>query len=131
MVYPTTTTTTTSTSTTTTTTMAPITAYWEYLGACATQSAEFYQNGNLMASPFGFGTSTGSFTILPGDTLTVYHNTGNKGAGCISGIAVVEVPYLSGLVAASDFVTGAGLSAVAGLIVSGSSDVGLYAGLTP
>lgn len=131
MVYPTTTTTTTSTSTTTTTTMAPITAYWEYLGACATQSAEFYQNGNLMASPFGSGPSTGSFTILPGDLLTVYHNTGTKGAGCISGIAVIEEPYLTSNIVSSDFVTGAGLSAVAGGTVSGSSDVGLYAGLTP
>ena len=132
MVYPTTTTTstTTSTSTTTTTTTGTMTAYWEYFGACSTMSAEFYQNGNLMANPFGSGTSTGSFTILPGDLLQVYHNT-SKGGSCLAGIAVVEVPYLSGLVANSDYINGAFVSAVAGWTVSGSSDVGLYAGLNP
>ena len=83
-----------------------------------------------MANPFGSGTSTGSFTILPGDLLQVYHNT-SKGGSCLAGIAVVEVPYLSGLVANSDYINGAFVSAVAGWTVSGSSDVGLYAGLNP
>jgi hypothetical protein len=132
MVYPTTTTTTTSTSTstTTTTTTGTITAYWEYFGACSTMSAEFYQNGNLMANPIGSGISTGSFTILPGDVLEVYHNT-SKGGSCLSGIAVVEVPYLSGTVVSSDFITGSFVTAFAGWTVSGSDDVGLYAGLNP
>lgn len=93
-------------------------------------SAEFYQNGNLMANPIGSGTSTGSFTILPGDVLEVYHNT-SKGGSCLSGIAVVEVPYLSGTVVSSDFITGSFVTAFAGWTVSGSNDVGLYAGLVP
>ena len=133
MVYPTTTTTTTSTSTstTTTTTTGTITAYWEYLGACATQFSEFYKNGNLVANPFGSGASTGSFTILPGDYLEVIHTAGIKGGGCLSAIAAIEVPYLSGLVVNSDFNTGAGASAYVAWTVSGSDDVGLYAGLTP
>ena len=83
-----------------------------------------------MASPLGSGTSTGSFTILPGDLLEVYHYT-FKGAPCLSAVAAIEVPYLSGLVAAYDFNTGAFVTASVSLTVSGSSDVGLYAGLTP
>jgi hypothetical protein len=111
--------------------MAPIIAEWNYVGACATQSAEFYKNGTLMANPIGSGASVGSFTIVPGDILDVYHNAGTKGASCISAIAVIEVPYLSSNVVNSDFNTGSGVTAYVSWTVSGSDDVGLYAGLTP
>ena len=84
-----------------------------------------------MANPFGSGASTGSFTILPGDYLEVILTAGIKSAGCLSAIAAIEIPYLSGLVAAYDFNTGAGASAYVAWTVSGSSDIGLYAGLTP
>ena len=133
MVYPTTTTTstTTSTSTTTTTTTGIIIAYWEYLGACITQSAEFYQNGNLMANPSGSGTSSGSFVIVPGDVLEVYHTSGIKGAGCLTATAVVEIPYLTSLVGAFDSVSGTSVTAYVSWTVSGSDDIGLYAGFMP
>ena len=84
-----------------------------------------------MANPFGSGASTGSFTILPGDYLEVIHTAGIKGIVCMNATAVIEVPYLSGLVVNSDFNTGSGASAYVAWTVSGSNDVGLYAGLVP
>ena len=82
-----------------------------------------------MVSASGSTPDSGSFSVSANDTVEVIHYAGIKGTICITANATIQEPYL-GSVVAFDTVTGAGLPASAGWVISTQS-VGLYAGITP
>jgi len=76
--------------TTTTTTAATKTVNWTYdNGGCTGRSGTIIKNGSSIFT--GAGPSTGTFTVVVGDTITVTDTTGPKATGLICTSAHADI----------------------------------------
>jgi hypothetical protein len=99
--------------TTTTTTASTKTVNWSYdNGGCTGRSGSIIKNSTSIFT--GTGPSSGSFTVVPGDVITVTDTTGIKATGfiCTNASALIG-STLGGGEYASNTATGQGVTATA------------------
>lgn len=110
------------TTTTTTTTAGTKTVNWSYdNGGCSARTGTVTKNSTSIFS--GLGPSSGTFTVVPGDVITVTDTTGPKATGPICNVANALIGSTpGGGEYASNTVTGVGVTATATYtIVSGTA----------
>lgn len=114
------------TTTTTTTTAATKTVNWSYdNGGCTGRSGSVTKNATSIFS--GTGPSSGTFTVVPGDVITVTDTTGPKATGLVCTTAQALIgSTLGGGEYASQTVTGVGVTATATYTVNSGTAANIY-----